>query len=196
VCIVHIHRYPKCLITYEKIRVGGDFDLVVANTLKLIELRNALDSDVKIIVSIIDQYDAKDEIKEFESFWQDKADKVLIRKLTSIGGLLDNKHSENKNIDFQSRWPCPLLFRRMFINVNGLVEFCVDDWLDESVVGDVRKESLEKIWTGESYQKLRKMHIEGEFNAAGKCALCPDWQARTWEYDYFSALESLGIKTK
>ncbi|MFH1092580.1 MAG: SPASM domain-containing protein, partial [Candidatus Omnitrophota bacterium] len=181
--------------TYENIRVGGDFDLVIRNTLKLIELRNSLNKDVKIMVSIIDQSEVKDEMNDFKKHWHNKADKVLIRKLTSIGGLVENKIKKNTQASFESRWPCPLLWRRMFINVDGLAEFCVDDWLDESVIGDVRKESLKDIWQGQAYQQLRQMHLNQEFIRNRKCALCADWQARTWDYDYFSALEAIGIKT-
>ncbi len=180
--------------TYEKIRIGGDFDLVVANTSRLIELRNILKKNVKIFVSIIDQPGARGEIAEFKKYWQNKADKVLIRNLTSIGGLVKTNRKANKQTSFRSRWPCPLLWRRMFINVDGLAEFCVDDWLDESVVGDVRKESVSKIWTGQAYKQLRHAHLNKEFSQNEKCLFCSDWPDRTWEYDYFSALESLGIK--
>lgn len=180
--------------TYEKIRRGGDFDLVIKNTSKLIELRDILNKKVKIIVSIIDQPDVSHEIEEFKKYWQGKADKVLIRKLTSIGGLVDNISGENKKTSAVSRWPCPLLWRRMFINVGGLAEFCVDDWLDESVVGDARKESLREIWNCQAYQQLRHAHLKKEFSLNKKCEFCVDWPARTWECDYLSALESLGIK--
>ena len=180
--------------TYEMIRVGGDFDLVVANTLRLIELRGSLKPNIKIIVSIIDQPAVRDEVDDFKKYWENKADKVLIRKLTSIGGLVGNNQGDGQK-SADARWPCPLLWRRMFINVDGLAEFCVDDWLDESVIGDVRKESLGKIWTGQAYRQLRHAHLSREFSSNEKCLLCRDWQARTWDYDYFSALEAIGIKT-
>ena len=109
---------------------------------------------------------------------------------------MENNSEKNKHISVETRWPCPLLFRRMFINVDGFTEFCVDDWLDESVIGDVRKESLSAVWRNQAYGKLRQAHLNKEFSVNKKCLLCADWKYRTWDYNYFSALERLGIKTR
>ena len=51
--------------TYESIRLGSSFKKVMDNTQRLIDLRNRLKFHTKIMVSIIDQSEVKEEINDF-----------------------------------------------------------------------------------------------------------------------------------
>jgi len=179
--------------TYEKIRIGGDFALVLRNVDELLRLREDLNGNTKIMVSAIDQPAAAGELAEFRKYWEKRVDKVIIRKLTSIGGLLETPEMQEKSLPKPERWPCPLLWRRLFINVDGKAEFCVDDWLDESVIADVAEDDIARIWASSEYARIRDAHLKGYFSQIKKCGDCCDWPARTWAYDYFHALESLGV---
>ncbi|MFH1460431.1 MAG: radical SAM protein [Candidatus Omnitrophota bacterium] len=177
--------------SYNKIRRGGNYHKVIDNLNYLIQSKNELSAkSSKIMVSIIDQPLVKNEITTFKNFWQDKVDYVITRVLTSAGGFIKESIRDNKT-DVEIRWPCPLLWRRLFINVDGWAEYCVDDWLDQSILGDVNKESIASIWGGQKYRDLRKNHINNNFSYNEKCAQCQDWRARTWENDYFHAIERI-----
>ena len=179
--------------TYERIRLGADFEKVVSNVETLIRLKKDLNSDTKIMVSIIDQPEVSSEIDAFKAYWGDKVDQVITRTYTSIGGLVD--HRKMAPCNDRERWPCPLLWTRVFINVDGLIKFCVEDWLDHSVVGDIREESIKDAWQSEEYQKLRQGHLRAEFWQNNHCRDCVDWPARRWDYDYFYALDKI-LKNK
>ena len=173
--------------TYEKIRSGSDFDLVMKNVHRLIEMRNIDRYRTKIFVSIIDQQESEGELREFIEYWESRVDKVLTRVYTSIGGMVD---VTKLKIDADGRrWPCPLLWQRMFINVDGFAEFCVEDWKDETIVGDVHLKSLQEIWHSSEYHKVRAAHLAEKFKDTGHCHTCKDWKAREWGNDYFSAIE-------
>ncbi len=174
--------------TYERIRIGGDFDRVISNIDMLLKLRNEVGSDTKIMVSIIDQPKVASEIEDFRAYWEERVDRVITRRYTSIGGLID---TGEKDSDSKNRWPCPLLWTRIFINVDGLAKFCVEDWLDNTVLGDIRQESIGKIWRSDKYRQLRMFHINGEFSKNSYCGRCPDWSSRDWDYDYFFALNKV-----
>ncbi|MFH2145761.1 MAG: radical SAM protein [Candidatus Omnitrophota bacterium] len=180
--------------SYNKIRIGGDFHRVINNIHQLIHLRNTQKRKTKIMVSIINQPLVVDEIEDFKHYWEPMVDRIIIRALTSVGGLIKQSGAQYHNVKKQNRWPCPMLWRRLFINVDGYAEFCVDDWLDKTIIADTREKSISEIWQGEQYQLLREYHRKGEFALAEKCAFCLDWPTRTWEYDYFHALEIIGAK--
>jgi len=175
--------------TYEKIRRGLSYELVISNVHRFIKLRNIMKSQTKIMVSIIDQPETRSEIDAFVNYWTSKVDRVIKRKYTSIGGLIDI--SRAKKEDGVKRWPCPQLWRRIFINVDGYAEFCVEDWCDQTIIGNVNETSLRKIWTSPEYEKMRSLHLLKRFSEIPYCARCKDWQARDWNYDYFYALEKV-----
>lgn len=173
---------------YKKIRIGGDFKKVIDNINQLLKIRNLSSSRTKVMVSAIDQPLVKDELEKFKSYWTQKVDRVIIRQLTSIGGLVENNEKDSSILK-KDRWPCPLLWQRFFISVDGYSEFCVDDWLDETMIADIKQESIADTWTSDKYQQLRQLHFAREFSGIEKCNVCQDWTARTWDYDYFYALE-------
>ncbi len=185
--IVEISLDALIKTTYEKIRQGSDFDLVVANVQRLIAMRDQKQSRTKIFVSIIDQKESEAEIGPFVAYWGSRVDRVLTRVYTSIGGLVDE---DKLKIDTAGhRWPCPQLWRRLFINVDGFAEFCVEDWKDETVVGDVNEESIAEIWGSSEYAKIRELHLARNFKSVPYCSRCKDWKAREWGNDYFHAVE-------
>lgn len=181
--------------TYEKIRRGSDYDSVISNVHNFIELRDRMKAKAKIMVSIIDQPEVASELDGFIQYWRPKVDRVITRVYTSIGGLIDR--TKMKIDDRGERWPCPQLWRRLFINVDGFAEFCVEDWYDETIIGDINNNSIKEIWHSPEYERLRELHLATRFNEIPYCNRCKDWKARDWDYDYFYALDKvLGGKPK
>ncbi len=169
--------------TYEKIRKGADYDLVIENTRRFIALRNQLQAPTKILVSIIDQAAVREEIDEFISYWEPQVDRVVRRTFTTIGGLIDDPATP---VDTSGkRWPCPQLWRRFFITVDGRAEFCVEDWHDKTIVGNLAESDIRRIWNSPEYKKVRRLHLEGRFAEIPHCRSCRDWKSRDWEYNYF-----------
>jgi radical SAM protein with 4Fe4S-binding SPASM domain len=181
--------------TYLRVRNGSDFGLVMDNVHRLIKIRDEMNSNTMIFVSIIDQPIIKEELRKFKDYWQGRADKVIIRPYTTVGGLIDIAQQQHDN-KTQERWPCPLLFKRTFINPEGLVKFCVEDWLDKTVMGDVKTETIQDIWHSDEYQNLRQLHLSERFNQIPYCKACLDWDKRDWNYDYFYALNETSEREK
>ncbi len=175
--------------SYERIRVGSNFDLVMSNVHSLIALKHKMKSRTKVLVSIIDQPEVKPEIDNFVQYWAPKVDKVLVREYTTIGGLVKNKGvKKNGHV---KRWPCPQLWRRFFINLDGFSEFCVEDWNSQTAIGNLAVSSIKQIWNSAEYQNIRRLHLENRFEEVPYCNECSDWHTRQWGYDYFYALEQI-----
>jgi MoaA/NifB/PqqE/SkfB family radical SAM enzyme len=75
--------------------------------------------------------------------------------------------------------------------VDGFAEFCVEDWNDETIIGDVNRNSIKEIWSSPEYKKVRELHLSRNFNDVAYCGRCKDWKARTWDYDYFYAIKQV-----
>ncbi|HBG62606.1 MAG: hypothetical protein A2Y03_05675 [Omnitrophica WOR_2 bacterium GWF2_38_59] len=175
--------------TYDNIRKGSSFDTVMKNVHEFIKLRDNMHSKTKIFVSIIQQPESKNEYDSFVDYWTPKIDKVITRPLTSIGGLVNIPRQKISSADH--RWPCPLLWSRLFINVDGLAEFCVEDWHNKTIIGNINNANITDIWQSKEYNDLRELHWSGKFGLIPYCSKCQDWEARDWDYNYFHALDEV-----
>ncbi|OGZ18357.1 MAG: hypothetical protein A2V72_01125 [Candidatus Nealsonbacteria bacterium RBG_13_37_56] len=55
---------------------------------------------------------------------------------------------------------CKHPWMSMTIKSNGEAAMCMEDYNNEIILGDVKKESLYDIWNGEKYYKFRKDHLD------------------------------------
>ena len=172
--------------TYERIRKRGKFDVVTANLRRLVELRNALGSPTRIMTSIIRQKDSEAEVEAFLAHWGAIVDEVLVRGLNTDLGLVNAAQTY-----FRSdlvRWPCPQFWKRMTVNQHGEVRFCVEDWRNAGVVGNVHTSTLAEIWQSALYERFRALHAGGRWNEMRMCAKCQDWQHMAWDHGFEKAV--------
>ncbi len=181
---VSLDAYTKQ--TYEKIRIGGDFDRVVGNLERLIELRNELGSPTRIMTSIIKQSRALGEVEAFKSFWGRYADEVLVRGLNTDLGIVNV--TETYFRDDIERWPCPQFWKRVTINERGDIRFCVEDWRNHGVVGNIRDHSIQEVWQSSIYDRLRDLHSTGRWCEVSMCDKCLDWQHMAWDHGFEKAI--------
>jgi radical SAM protein with 4Fe4S-binding SPASM domain len=172
--------------TYERIRRRGNFDVVTANLRRLIELRDQLGSPTKIMTSIIRQKEALNEIEAFQETWGPYVDEVLVRGLNTDLGIVDV--SETYFDSGLVRWPCPQFWKRVTINQHGDLRFCVEDWRNAGVVGNVMETSIGEMWRGELYQRFRETHRTGHWNEMTMCKQCMDWQHMRWDHGFEKAI--------
>jgi radical SAM protein with 4Fe4S-binding SPASM domain len=168
--------------SYEKIRIRGDFDVVTANLRRLVELRDELGSPTKIMTSIIKQKEALDEVEAFEAFWGQHVDEVVVRGLNSDLGIVNL--AETYFEDDLARWPCHQFWKRVTVNHDGDVRFCVEDWRNTGLVGNVLETSIEEMWKSPVYERFRELHRTGRWNDMKMCAKCQDWQHMRWDHGF------------
>jgi radical SAM protein with 4Fe4S-binding SPASM domain len=69
-----------------------------------------------------------------------------------------NKFEGTKSVHWSEF--CQHPWMSMTVKSNGEVVMCMEDFNNEIILGDARKESLYDIWNGEKYQQFRKDHFE------------------------------------
>jgi radical SAM protein with 4Fe4S-binding SPASM domain len=171
--------------TYEKIRLRGKFDKVTANLRRLVELRNALGSPTKIMTSIIQQKEALEEVEAFKAYWGQWVDEVLVRGLNTDLGIVNVTETYFRDIP---RWPCPQFWKRVTINHDGDIRFCVEDWFNQGVVANVRDRSIQEVWQSPIYERFRELHRTGRWGDMKMCKPCLDWQHMEWGHGFEKAI--------
>jgi len=165
--------------TYQKIRIGLNYDLVQKNIKYLIKLKKQVNSNnPKIILDFLEFNLNKNETKKFINKWQDKVNNVCISQIHDWSNKkeIDIGKTITNYVDF-SQSPCRLPFTEMLINWNGTVSLCCQDIDGEVILGNVNKESVIKIWQNKKYQKIRKSHLNLDTK---KLKLCQNCKLRTF----------------
>lgn len=161
--------------TYGQIRVGGEFSAAKEGIEKLYRYarKNDLRTRVEIAYQIypgINEQDIKPFVKWCEEndyeyklvtmhTWAGLRDDVPV---TEVDGLADQHH-------MRRRYPCCALWSGLMIAWDGRIGLCFQDADMKEVLGDINKESIEKVWTGRHLRK-KKEHVKGVFK--GLCGRC------------------------
>lgn len=166
--------------TFIKIKNVDLYERVKENILRLIQLRDDLRSDFIISVSFVEQRDNAHETKNFKFYWEDKVNRVYIRRYHRHANLVENLGlEEGIKVAKQKagrRHPCPYLWDRIIVQHDGRVRFCENDWKAEFALGNAWTQSLKEIWNSKAYNRLRESHLRGIFDHPF-CRDCPDWPA-------------------
>ena len=177
---------------YAKVR-GKCFEKVIENTRSLIKINKDHGNPVKIMVNIIDQDEVHDEVGPFKKYWQTRVDKVIIRHYYCCHGLVERSKEHFKEI---TRWPCFQLWNRFNVTQEGKARYCVDDWFDKSSIGDLRRQTIAKIWQSKQYSGLRELMVKNRYREIPYCDKCTEWQGMEWNYNYITAVKAvLGKRT-
>lgn len=166
--------------TYAKIRVGGNYEKMVQNTIQLMKLKKLMNSEKpEVFVQFVEMDINQNEKENFIQFWNEQGAVVKIRPKVSWAGLID---AHNLVLDDKERWPCYWAMRTMSITDTGNVVTCAVDLDAKFVAGDISHQTLKEVWNGK-LKRLRQSHLLRQFHALPEnCRKCKDWQAARADY--------------
>lgn len=179
--------------TYQKVRVGGDFDRVVNNVLGFLEARKK-HNKVKpgLALQIIRMDETRQEIDSFKNFWISRIghqDQLDVKEHFTWAGKVENR-SVNRKFRIKVKTPCVVyLWSNMVIHWNGDITACCYDSNGELVLGNAQKDSIYDIWHGEKYRKLRSAHLQGLIQNIPVCANCEFSHRKLEIKDFFGAIK-------
>ena len=123
--------------TYDKVRVGGDYDKVVQNVLDLIEIRKKEKAAININVQFVEMEENIKERDEFIKYWLSQGIGVKIRKKLSWAGLLESKTVNDADA---KRHVCYWMMNSMSIIDTGDVSTCACDPNARFIAGNIREQ--------------------------------------------------------
>jgi radical SAM protein with 4Fe4S-binding SPASM domain len=174
--------------SYEKIRVGGDYEQTVQNVLRLLELRKEMGSATpEVFVQFVEMDLNRNEMNDFINFWGGHGATVKIRPKVSWAGLID---APNLVLGNEDRWPCHWAMQTMSITDAGKVVTCAVDLDGRYIAGDINTQTLKEVWNGK-LKELRAIHRNGKYcNLPPNCRDCRDWQSARADYHHLNKLDS------
>ena len=90
--------------------------------------------------------------------------------------------------------PCYIPFYKLFIDWNGDILTCENDWARTLILGNVSKQSIKDIWLGEVYNKFKAKLLNGRLHSpCSKCNACGTLRGET-EYNLFNETTGLAYK--
>jgi len=167
--------------THEAIRVRTKFELVVANCIGTIELRDRGDYSTRFVMRFIRQWSNKDEWEDFRAFWEPRLssarkDILIVYDVNGMGGEMYSKADllREDEIDPEiEAMPCHQVFDRLIVLADGSMPLCCEDTPKaEFNFGDSAVANPLDLWNGSRFQQIRKAHLNGKKNALKVCADC------------------------
>ncbi len=161
--------------TYDKIRVGSDYDKVYANILHFLKRKKDLNKTLPLTrVSFIKMSTNEAELDEFSRYWEDKVDMIAVQEYNSPNPRNDavaNLFSKEKQ--HRKEFRCTQPWFRAVVFSNGDVSFCcLIGYAQRLKFGNVRESSLYELWNSAQGKALRKMHLEGRYAENPVCLEC------------------------
>ncbi len=168
--------------TYEKLRVGANFETVVKNVRRFAELKKVEEANGNMkpyaILQIIQMKENESEINDWIEFWKDSPFHLHIKRFNTWAGQdkdIIALSKEEQRVRFgQKRRPCAFLWEQMIFASNGNVTACCIDYDTKLAMGNVKENSVLEIWNGERFKKFRELHKKGVYTNI--CENCLEWK--------------------
>lgn len=178
---------------YSRVRKGLDWQTLVTNVKRFLDVRGKKRGTSKIIASCVNQ-DGID-VDAVERFWVGDigVDYLIKRKFLTWGdntGLDGAKSADPSQYLNTDEIPCPFIFERLNIDSRGNVMVCGYDISAHTSMGNVNKQSIRDIWHGPGFQYYRDRHLSGRGKEISLCARCPDWKYRSWQHNYWKVVKN------
>ena len=163
--IISIDGFTK--ETYEKIRVGADYDVVLNNVKNLIGIRGKLK---KPFIRL--QYTESDinrhETMEFYQYWKNRVDEISISYCQDFGSPEKNS-PENVPIH---EYCCQQPFQRLVIMTDGNVCVCATDIIGSLIIGNIHDSSIKELWNSKKINEIRVKHKTRQSYHINMCRIC------------------------
>ena len=158
---------------YERIRVGLDFDNVISNISKFIDIRKKMNSDYPLTrVNMVALPENRTSRIEFRKVFKGKVDIVEIMDSHNWAGIKDELTSGPGKEYFQlTRYPCHLLFTKVVVTPLGIIKKCSIDFSEHGVIGDLKKQTLKAILHDKRLMSIKRAHLNYDFSEPG-CDIC------------------------
>jgi radical SAM protein with 4Fe4S-binding SPASM domain len=161
---------------FEGIRVRLDFDEVLANAIRFIELRNKIRPQTRIYMRMIRQPENLDEWPSYEAFWRPKLadnDRLYYHNLFNWGGQLDGFEAIAPS--FEPNLPCVALWSLLVIFGNGDVPLCNVDYNNKYPTGNILENSIGELWRSKVMNERREAHLSDKKSCISLCKNCNVW---------------------
>ena len=168
--------------TFEKIRIGADYDSVMKNIERCVELRNQEGYKLPVIgVNFVKMKVNEHETEEFIEKWKDKVDFVVIQEFVPPELECDYSEFYPSDSSYQKEitnsFNCQQPWQRLFVHNTGDVSPCCTAFSAELSLGNISTDTLYQLWNSDAMKNLRKIHKAGNYTENEWCKKCVNGMA-------------------
>ncbi|MCP4650693.1 MAG: radical SAM protein [PVC group bacterium] len=169
--------------TYEKIRIGADYDVVCNNIKNLLKIRGKSNKPF-IRLQYTESDINKHETERFYHYWKDKVDEITVSYCQDFGST---EKIDPEDIPAHS-FVCKQPFQRLVIMTDGTVCVCATDVMGEISIGNIQDSKLIDLWNCSKINELRQQHKAGKYQHNPMCRICV--------HNVFMANKNAGLSVK
>lgn len=161
--------------TYLRIRNRGNYQGVIKNIERFLELKKIRGYDLPITgVNFCKISINEHETDKFLKYWEKKVDMVTIQTFAPpVSSKEFSKYYPSAQIgtgDKLKDFKCPQPFQRLVIRNYDITPCCSLD--SKLKIGNLKTDSIYKIWHSETMNQLRELHKRGEYFKSDICKEC------------------------
>lgn len=156
--------------TYDKQRLSGNFERVVENVEKFLELRNEHKLQFPLVrVSFLKNAANIHEAEAFQTYWEEKVDIISFQTMNEVpdqttGLLLDAEQKTTGG--------CSFPFKQLVVDHNGTILPCCKLAGRSLPLGNIATMTLKEAWNSKRIKQLRKIHRTDEWRQHPVCFKC------------------------
>ncbi|MHC8508135.1 MAG: radical SAM/SPASM domain-containing protein [Rhodospirillales bacterium] len=105
---------------------------------------------------------------KYRAHWNDRDHGLILNNRSGAITWLENDENTVENLKGA---PCHYPFYKMFVDWNGDVLFCSNDWGKTRVVGNLIQDSVENVWFSKEMKKIRTALAKGD-RSRPPCSSC------------------------
>lgn len=176
--------------TYNRVMVGLSWRQVTDN----LDALSKMDlSNINVYLRFVREQKNREDLRSFRERWGDF--NLFFFDVNNRSGTVRNYQSKIMDYD---RWlshlkrisashvypVCPYIFSLMHILENGDVPMCSNDWANREVLGNLREQSIRKIYNSPRMNQLRELMAQGRFEdieACRDCSFYHEWLKPVWK---------------
>lgn len=160
---------------YNKIRIGGNFDLVCKNVKRLLDMKTKHNNtNPEVIVQFIIMDENEHEVETFKSYWLERGAIVKVRPKLGWGNAIKSSILDCAAQETE-RFPCAWLTRTVSIHWDGSFSQCDADVEGQYSPGHLNNNTIKQVWEGELANR-RTRHWSSDYDFE-PCNKCKDWLA-------------------
>ncbi len=160
----------------DNIRVGSKYSIIEKNIKYLLEKRGS-SKKPKVLLNMVDHKKNEDQKSEFFREWASLVDEIELLPCILQDNTWENEEIISQNLrTIPPPMFCKIPLNTMIISWDGKVTYCCFDTRFKTVLGDATKESIQQIWNGSKYQKVRKAVLTNTVPSGSPCHGCKFWQ--------------------
>ena len=172
--VIRISMYGMTKKTYEKIHKGLNFEEVKENVDRLFAMRQkAVKSKTKIQIYFLLMDENKHEMRDFLKAYEKIASGIAVWKPHNWGDGRGYRKALGKKLTCGRPLTGPLQMQW-----DGLVVPCCYDYDSRMILGDLTKQTVQEVFKGEKYNKIRRAHEKGDFSEFPFCEVCDQLNKR------------------